>query len=77
MPHYKHSKAGRLSRQSSRASSTAGSTKGPNCQASALDRVLTKKNRSYKWPTYHYLETKYPILHKKTEGYPQVCEVQG
>lgn len=33
-------------------SQTPGSTKGDNCQATGLDRLMAKRNRSWKHPLY-------------------------
>lgn len=50
MPHYKHDKDCARARKTS--NSTPGSVKGENCKASSLDRIICRRNRSYKMAEY-------------------------
>jgi hypothetical protein len=42
----------KIVRKKSKGSQTPGKLKGPKCQATGLDRLMAKRNRSYKSPEY-------------------------
>lgn len=47
--------------KANKGSQTPGKTKGENCMASGLDRLMAKRNRSYKHPYY-------PVFCEKKRG---------
>ena len=62
MAHWKS----KVKRKLRKMSSTAGSTKGENCHASALDKTMARSSRSYREDEYEqYIDKKEKIRNYK------------